>query len=39
MMLFQAYEVAKAQTTADLDLAWLTTYAKENFDQATGLML
>ena len=35
----QAYEVAKDKTTADLDLAWLTTYAKENFDQATGLML
>jgi hypothetical protein len=35
----QAYETAKSKTTVDLDLTWLSTYAKENFEQATGLML
>jgi hypothetical protein len=35
----QAYVNAKAKTTAELDLSWLTDFAKENFEQATGLML
>jgi hypothetical protein len=34
-----AYNHAKANTTADLDLDWLSQLAKNNFDQATGLML
>jgi hypothetical protein len=35
----QAYANAKAKTTVDLDLTWLSNFAKDNFDQATGLML
>lgn len=35
----QAYATAEAKTTADLDLTWLTDFAKENFKPATGLML
>lgn len=35
----QAYANAKAKTTVDLDLTWLSQFAKDNFDQATGLML
>ncbi len=35
----QAYTHAKAQTTPGLDLSWLSDVAKNNFDQATGLML
>ena len=35
----QAYENARAQTNADLNLRWLTAFAKENFKPATGLML
>lgn len=34
-----AYENAKAKTNVDLDLTWLSNYAKENFEQGTGLML
>tara|TARA_R110002111_G_scaffold35012_7_gene68965 strand:+ start:1971 stop:2375 length:405 start_codon:yes stop_codon:yes gene_type:complete len=35
----QAYAHAKTQTTSALDLTWLSNIAKDNFDQATGLML
>ena len=35
----QAYANAQAKTTADLDLTWLTEFAKNNFKQGTGLML
>lgn len=35
----QAYQLAKSKTTSDLDLTWLSDYAKDNFDKATGLML
>ena len=35
----EAYENARAQTNADLNLRWLTSFAKENFKPATGLML
>jgi len=35
----KAYADAKAKTSSDLDLSWLTDVAKNNFDQATGLML
>lgn len=35
----QAYADAQAKTTADLELTWLTDFAKDNFEQGTGLML
>jgi len=35
----QAYEKAKSQTSADLDLTWLTDFATDNFEPATGKML
>ena len=35
----QSYHNAKSQTTADLDLSWLTEYATRNFEPATGKML
>lgn len=33
------YQQAKNQTGADLNLNWLTDYAKDNFEPATGKML
>lgn len=33
------YQKAKAQTDGNLNLAWLTEYATENFEPATGKML
>jgi hypothetical protein len=35
----QAYANAKDKTSEELNLTWLTDFAKDNFEQATGLML
>jgi hypothetical protein len=35
----QAYANAKDKTSTELNLTWLTDFAKDNFEQATGLML
>lgn len=35
----QAYDNAKSQTSANLDLTWLTQFATDNFEPATGKML